>query len=93
MELKSSSFNSLQHNQTKDLPYKLSKLALLALWVIISNLYMHSFPEKTKKLKKNKQTNKQVMAVNLWKGNRTTSSLKNDTHKRAAQPKHLETYT
>lgn len=32
------------------------------------------------------------MAVNLWKGNRTTSSLKNDTHKRAAQPKHLETY-
>lgn len=60
MELKSSSFNSLQHNQTKDLPYKLSKLALLALWVIISNLYMHSFPEKTKKLKKNKQTNKQT---------------------------------
>lgn len=88
MELKKSSFNSLQHNQTKALLYKLSKLPLLALWVIISNLYMHSFPEKTKKKKKNTQ----VMAVNLWKGNRTTSSLKNDTHKRAAQPKHLETY-
>lgn len=75
MELKSSSFNSLQHNQTKDLPYKLSKLALLALWVIISNLYMHSFPEKTKK----KYTGNELL-------------LKNDTHMRAAQPKHLETY-
>lgn len=51
MELKRSSFNSLQHNQTKALLYKLSKLPLLALWVIISNLYMHSFPEKTKKTK------------------------------------------
>lgn len=76
MELKRSSFNSLQHNQTKALLYKLSKLPLLALWVIISNLYMHSFPENTKKKK--------------YTGNELL--LKNDTHKRAAQPKHLETY-
>lgn len=48
---------------------------------------MHSFPEKTEKKKEKTGNGSQSM-----EGQPHNFVTQNDTHKRAAQPKHLETY-